>query len=112
MVLFPLALFRLFGMEAPPPPGFWQCIGVIVGVYGVACAAAGLVPLRSWPVVMDGFLGKVPGSIRFVGAVARGVVPIPFNATIVPNGLMGSAPFPLILPQTDKPRHKRKGATA
>ena len=35
MVLFPLAVFRMLGMAAPNYPEIWQCVGMIVGVYGL-----------------------------------------------------------------------------
>ena len=109
MVLFPPTLLASSGVEAPK---LRQCVGMIVGVYGVAYAAAALDPLRRWPVVMAGLLGKVLGPIGFVGAAVRGVFPIPFGPTIVLTDLMGWVPFSLILPNAYKTRPTRKGATA
>ena len=40
-VLFPLAAFALVGMAPPNYPQFWQCIGMIVGVYGIGYGCAG-----------------------------------------------------------------------
>ena len=36
VVVFPLALFRWLGMAEPNYPQIWQCVGMVVGVYGVA----------------------------------------------------------------------------
>jgi len=36
-VLFPSAIFSWLDMPQPNYPQFWQCIGMIVGVYGVGC---------------------------------------------------------------------------
>jgi small multidrug resistance pump len=69
VLLFPLAMFRWFGMAAPNYPQLWQCVGMIVGVYGVGYIAAARDPLRHWPIVLVGFLGKVFGPIGFVQAV-------------------------------------------
>jgi hypothetical protein len=68
LVLFPLALFRVLGMEPPNYPQIWQCVGMIVGIYGVGYAAAALAPLRHWPVVLAGLLGKILGPIAFLSA--------------------------------------------
>jgi hypothetical protein len=40
-----------------------------VEVYGVEYAAAALAPLRHWPVVLAGLLGKILGPIAFLSAV-------------------------------------------
>ena len=34
-ITVPLWMFRAAGMELPRYPEFWQCIGMIVGVYGI-----------------------------------------------------------------------------
>ena len=34
-ILFPNLMFDLFGMARPSYPEIWQCVGMIVGVYGV-----------------------------------------------------------------------------
>ena len=112
VVLFPLALFRLFGMEPPNYPELWQCVGMIVGVYGVAYAAAALDPLRHWPVVVAGLLGKILGPIGFVGAVVGGVFPAAFGLVIVLNDLIWWVPFSLILLQAYRSNRAPKGATA
>jgi len=63
VVLFSFALFRSLGMELPNYPGISQHVGMIVGVYGVGCAVAALDPLRHWPIVLVGLLGKVFGPV-------------------------------------------------
>ncbi len=35
VVLFPLAIFEWTDIPAPNYPEIWQCVGMIVGVYGV-----------------------------------------------------------------------------
>ena len=96
LVLFPLALFRVLGMEPPNYPQIWQCVGMIVGVYGVGYAAAALDPLRHWPMVLVGLLGKVFGPIGFL-VVVGGELPLRFGLTIMTNDLIWWAPFSLIL---------------
>lgn len=93
----PLALFSWAGMEPPRYPELWQCIGMIVGVYGIGYAVAAFDPIRHWPIVLVGLLGKIFGPIGFLGALLKGTLPISFGATIITNDLIWWAPFGLIL---------------
>lgn len=105
VVLFPLALFRALGLDTSPmgAPGnvtvpLWQCIGMIVGVYGVGYWIAAGDPYRHWPIILVGLLGKIFGPIGFVDAVLiRGIFPLSFGWTILTNDLIWWAPFGLIL---------------
>ena len=93
----PGAIFDFAGMEPPRYPQLWQCIGMIVGVYGVGYLAAARDPARHWPIVLVGLLGKVLGPIGFLGAVLRGELPWAFGATILTNDLVWWLPFTAIL---------------
>jgi len=42
-VVFPMAWFEWGGMPAPNLPSLWQCIGMIVGVYGIGYGIAALI---------------------------------------------------------------------
>ncbi len=75
----------------------WQCIGMIVGVYGVGYWCAARDPLRHWPIVLVGLLGKVFGPIGFLAGALRGEVPWTFGRTIVTNDLIWWVPFAWIL---------------
>jgi len=97
VVLFPLQGFALAGMAPPRYPEIWQCVGMIVGVYGVGYAVAARDPLRHWPIVLVGLLGKVFGPIGFVRAAAAGVLPWAAGWTIVTNDLIWWVPFGWIL---------------
>jgi small multidrug resistance pump len=83
LVLVPLALFRVLGMEPSNYPQIWQCVGMIVGVYGVGYAAAALAPLRHWPVVLAGLLGKILGPIAFLSAGGQGTLPLSFPFALI-----------------------------
>ena len=65
-VLLPSWLFTLTGMEQPRYPFIWQCVGMIVGVYGIGYLAAASDPVRHWPIVLVGFLGKIFGPLGYV----------------------------------------------
>lgn len=94
---WPGAWFQISGMELPRYPFLWQCIGMIVGVYGVGYLAAAAAPLRHWPIVLVGFLGKVFGPIGFVWAASQGELPWQAGWMIVFNDLVWLVPFAMIL---------------
>ncbi|MEC9372508.1 MAG: SelL-related redox protein [Planctomycetota bacterium] len=97
VVIAPNLAFDLFDMARPVYPGIWQCVGMIVGVYGVGYLVAARDPLRHWPIVLVGFLGKIFGPIGFVMAAVKGELPWLFGVTILTNDLIWWIPFGLIL---------------
>jgi len=96
-ILYPNQIFEFAGMEPPNHPQLWQCIGMIVGVYGIGYAIAARDPFRHWPIVLVGLLGKVFGPIGFAGALIDGSLPLRFGATIITNDLIWWVPFGMIL---------------
>ena len=103
VVLRPMDLFNLTGIEQPLYPGIWQCVGMIVGVYGIGYAIASTNPCRHWPIVLVGFLGKVFGPIgmayNFVALPvdAPGRLPLSWAWINVTNDLIWLVPFAAIL---------------
>jgi ligand-binding SRPBCC domain-containing protein len=97
VIAFPHLLFDLCGIPRPNYPEIWQCVGMIVGVYGVGYWAAAGDPRRHWPVVLVGFLGKLFGPVGFAVAVARGVFPPAFGLTVLTNDLVWWVPFAMVL---------------
>ena len=96
-MLFPGAIFSWLAMPPPNYPQFWQCIGMIVGVYGIGYAIAAFDPVRHWPIVLVGFLGKVMGPLGMVQALWTGQLPWGFALNCVTNDLIWWVPFALIL---------------
>ena len=100
-ILFPTASFAWSGMMVPdkplPYPQLWQCIGMMVGVYGIGYAIAAVDPVRYWPLVLVGLLGKFFGPIGLAFGMVMGQTAPDALLTIVPNDLIWWVPFALIL---------------
>lgn len=94
---FPLAAFSLFSLPAPAYPSLWQCIGMIVGVYGIGYAIAATDPYKHWPIILVGLLGKVLGPFGFVMTASQGDLPWSWGTIIVFNDLIWWIPFGMIL---------------
>lgn len=103
VILFPHLLFDLCELARLNYPEIWQCVGMIVGVYGVGYLIAANDPRRHWPIVLVGLLGKVFGPIGFAKALADGTFPPAFGLTILTNDLVWWVPFALLL--RDAARH-------
>lgn len=103
VVAFPHLLFDITGAQRTNYPEIWQCVGMIVGVYGIGYLAAADDPRTHWPIVLVGLTGKVLGPIGFAVALAEGTFPPLFGATILTNDLVWWVPFGLIL--RDAARH-------
>ncbi len=102
VILFPLVPFQLAGMKPPNYPALVQCLGMIVGVYGIGYALAARDPATRWPLVLVGLLGKIFGPIGFVHAATRGEFPWIAGWTILTNDLAWWIPFTAILFQVAK----------
>ncbi len=111
VIAFPSGLFQFAGMELPRYPQIWQCVGMIVGVYGIGYVVAATDPLRHWPITLVGLLGKVFGPIGFANALWTGSLPLAFGATIITNDLIWWVPFAAILYQAFK-RHSDSSTTS
>lgn len=97
-VLLPKQFWSLVGMPAPEYLFLWQCIGMIVGVYGIGYWFAAGDVARHWPIVLVGFLGKIFGPIGFVQAhFIDGTVPLRFGWTLITNDLLWWVPFGAML---------------
>jgi len=95
VVLFPLAPFRWAGMAPPNYPELWQCIGMMVAVYGIGYAYVAADPERYGPLALVGLLGKTFGPIGWVWAYFHGRLPAVSGLTILTNDL---AWWPLFIP--------------
>jgi len=78
---------------------FWQCIGMIVGVYGLGYIIASSDPNRNWPIIFVGLLGKVFGICGMIYYISVGTVPLKFGITCSFNDLIWIPSFFLLLKQ-------------
>lgn len=97
VIAFPLAAYGWLGIDPPNYPQIWQCVGMIVGVYGIGYWIAAHDPLRHWPIVLVGLLGKILGPIGFLNSAGAGTLPWSLGWMILTNDLVWWLPFGLIL---------------
>lgn len=97
VVLWPNLFFEWAGATPPNYPQLWQCIGMIVGVYGIGYIIAAFDVVRHWPIVLVGFLGKFLGPIGFVQMAMQHIWPWKMGWVNVFNDLIWLVPFTLIL---------------
>jgi hypothetical protein len=97
IVLLPQTTLTWFGMDPLNYPAIWQCVGMLVGVYGIAYLLAATDPLRQWPIVLVGLLGKLFGPIGFLWAAAAGELPWAFGWLLLLNDVVWWLPFSAIL---------------
>ncbi len=101
VVLMPVTTMAWLGLtieQTDPIRPIWQCVGMIVGVYGIGYWVAAPDVARHWPIILVGFLGKIFGPIGFVQAVLiEGVLPASFGWTLLTNDLVWWVPFALML---------------
>lgn len=93
IVLFPLQPFEWAGLPPPNYPAIWQCLGMVIGVYGIGYAIAVRDPYRHWPIVLVGLLGKIFGPIGFLFSDLPWIA----GLTLLTNDLAWWLPFGLIL---------------
>jgi small multidrug resistance pump len=97
VIIFPNAFFDLISLERPNYPEIWQCVGMIVGVYGIGYWIAARDPIAHFPIVLVGFLGKILGPIGFLQALITNRFPLSFGIMILFNDLIWWPSFYKIL---------------
>ncbi|MGK7395327.1 MAG: hypothetical protein ACNS62_12190 [Candidatus Cyclobacteriaceae bacterium M3_2C_046] len=97
ILIFPFAFFRLTGLPDPVYPVIWQSVGMIVGVYGLGYLIAAQDPVRHWPIILVGWLGKIFGPVGFVFYALQDKIEWIFGLNILTNDIIWWVPFTLIL---------------
>ena len=97
-VLAPQSSLNFLRLPSESPVAqLWQCIGMIVGVYGIGYLIAARDAYRHWPITLVGLLGKVCGPIGFAVSMIAGNLPASVGWTIITNDLIWWFPFSAIL---------------
>ena len=97
-VIVPAAMLNWLGIEASTVAlSFWQCIGMIVGVYGIGYLIAARYPFYHWPITFVGLLGKTLGPLGFLFSASSAALPNRFGWTLLTNDLIWWIPFGIIL---------------
>lgn len=112
IIALPNLLFDLVGAERINYPEIWQCVGMIVGVYGIGYLIAAGDSRTHWPIVLVGLLGKIFGPLGFAYALWNGTFPPLFGLTILTNDLLWWIPFVMMLRDAAKHRSKTPSATS
>lgn len=89
VLLIPGLFFSLSGLEGRPlEPWIWQGMGMVIGVYGIGYLISASNPIRHWPIILVGLLGKVFGPIGFTLAMIQDPDWIRLSWMIVLNDLI------------------------
>lgn len=94
---WPLSFFHVFGLAPVNHPAIWQCLGMVIGVYGAGYAWAAYRPESGKPIIALGLAGKILGPIGWVAIVASGEWPVRTITLIIFNDLVWWLPFSLFL---------------
>lgn len=97
VIFAPNFFFDFAQMPRPAYPEIWQCVGMIVGVYGLGYWLAAANPYQHYPIVLVGFLGKIFGPIGFLQAILTERFSLMFGINIIFNDLIWWIPFAHIL---------------
>lgn len=107
-VLFPDFYFKFSGMNNINYPEIWQCVGMIVGVYGIGYIIASGNPYKHWPIIFVGLLGKILGPIGYYNAFVNNRFTLRAGLTNITNDLIWWVPFTIILWKAYKHYHPGK----
>jgi small multidrug resistance pump len=93
VVLFPQQFFQLTNMEPINHAMIWQGMGMVIGVYGLGYYWASSDPVRHWPIIAVGMLGKIFGPLGYVMNLILGTADPSFGLTLITNDLIWWYPF-------------------
>ena len=82
----------------------WQCLGVILGLFGLGYLIAANDPQRHWLMVLVGFLAKVSAPLGVLAGAAKGELPWAMAPPSLVTDVIWWLPFGLILWQVWRQR--------
>ena len=95
--LDPQWLFRFAGMAPLNEPAIFACLGMVVGMYGLAYAEVARRPEHGFALAAVGMLGKVLGPIGLAVLIASGEWPWRTVVLSLTNDLVWWVPFGVYL---------------
>src|SRR5687767_11112455 len=93
----PQAFFARAGLPPLNHPSVYQCLAMVVGLYGLVYLEIARRPERGWTLAAVGLLGKLLGPAGMWWLVARGTWPPQAAWLCLWNDLVWWAPFALYL---------------
>lgn len=108
-LLFPDAYFDLTGLPRLNVVPIWQCLGMVVGIYGFLYLHAARRLDAAWPIIAVGLLGKVLGPLGWAKSVLADGWPVATGWMLVFNDLAWWVPFGAFLWKT-RPRRRARRA--
>jgi hypothetical protein len=87
-ILWPRQVFALTGYPLDRYPALFQCIGMMVAVYGLGYYYLAVNPKRFAPYIWVGLLGKTCGPIGLVWVASHGELPWRFGYFVIINDLI------------------------
>ena len=106
-IVYPEFYFNFAGMNNNNFPEIWQCVGMIVGVYGIGYIIAAYNPVKHWPIILIGLLGKILGPFGYINAYYKGTFTLKAGITNITNDLIWWIPFTIILWHAYKFYHRQ-----
>jgi hypothetical protein len=95
--VWPNQFFDLMRMPRPLYPGIWQCLGMVVGLYGAGYAYAAWRLDRGAPLIAIGLAGKVLGPLGYLLTADVGQWPSRTLTLNIFNDVIWWIPFALYL---------------
>jgi small multidrug resistance pump len=88
VALAPRLFLAMLGIEPPSVIALWQVVGMMVLVYAPAYWWASRDPWAHRHLVLVGALGKILGTVGFIGAASLGQLPWSFGAIVLFNDVI------------------------
>lgn len=109
--VWPNRFFEFSDLDPARYPVIWQCLGMVIGLYGLLYAWVVHHPDRGKTIVAVGLLGKLLGPAEWLVSIATGALPISTLPLIIFNDLIWWLPFGLYLVEgTEFSRRVRNSA--
>jgi len=93
----PQWLFRFSGLPPINHPQIYQCLGMVLGLYGLLYLEVARLPERGWLIAAVGLLGKILGPIGLAIAITNHTWPGSTIILCLTNDVIWWIPFGLYL---------------